>query len=211
MFGQILLSTFQWTFSTFCHFCTSLYFVIAVHSSVSDQKRFKWGCVRNAFPRIWCTNSYIAREALAKRCHRDKCARDGVNPNLLKALREINGWSGSGVACTVSCFALRSSLIAIKSRFTFWCFSPGFRWAREDLTATLMPSLRGLSITPTHTCMLVPQVRADHCRHALVTTEPGKQKWWNADSRGSWTHTQKYLLATGSGMHCALEFNYNPE
>lgn len=151
MFGQMLPSTFQWTFSTFCHFCTSLYFVIAVHSSVSDQKRFKWGCVRNAFPRIWCTNSYIAREALAKRCHGDKCARNSVNPNLLKALREINGWSGSGVARTVSCFALRSSLIAIKSCFTFWCFSPGFRRAREDLTATLMPSLRGLSITPTHT------------------------------------------------------------
>lgn len=169
-----------------------------VHSSVSDPalaKSIKWGCIRNAFSHVGYTNSYIAREALAKRCHGDKCAGDGVNPNLLKALREINGWSGGVVARTVSCFALRSSLIAIKSCFTFWCFSPGFRWGREDLTATLMPSLHGLSITPTHThtCTLVPQVRADRCCHALVTTESGKQKWWNAGSRGSQTPTRYWL------------------
>lgn len=46
--------------------------------------------------------------------------------------------------------------------------------------------------TDTHTCTLVPQVRADRCRHALVTTEPGKQKWWNADSRGKRTHTHSH-------------------
>ncbi len=61
-----------------------------------------------------------------------------------------------------------------------------------------MPSLCGLSITHTHTHThthtLALQVRADCCRHALVPTEPGNKKWWNAGSRGPQTHTNTYSL-----------------
>ncbi len=98
--------------------------VIAVRSSVSDPvliERFKWDCVRDACSLIWKTS----HERFAKRCHGDKCAGDGVNPNLLKALSEINGCRGSGVAHGVSCFPLWSSLIAIKSCFTFWSSTTG--------------------------------------------------------------------------------------
>lgn len=156
-------------------------------SDLVSVERCKWGW--GSHPSTGPTDSCITIAAPVKRCHRDKCAGDVVNPNLLNALREINGlW-----VCVVAArcpFLPRSSLIAIKSSFTFWCSFigpvPMFRWARKDLAATLMPSLHGLSITHVH----IPQVKTDRCGHSPLTTEPWKRKWWNAGSRGSCTHTQ---------------------